>query len=97
MFTTAVFELRGLCAHTGATKALFYKGEPLGVIKCRACLEEIDCDHESVKVSQESFDYAGTHANGGQAGTEHWLSAVCLDCQSDVTESYDFTSHEGEE
>jgi hypothetical protein len=78
------------CAHK-RTKKMIHNGEPLGMVRCYDCKEELDCDHENVKTGSESFDYAGTHANNGQSGTAKWLWAVCSDCGYDVTDTHDFS------
>lgn len=55
---------------------------------------EWQCQHDNIEIEDNSFDYAGTHCNYGQAGTHVQYNAVCQDCGEDVSESYDWTPDE---
>lgn len=53
--------------------------------------EQYVCQHIDVEIEDNSFDYAGTHCNNGQAGTHTQYNAVCNDCGEDISEIYDWS------
>lgn len=52
------------------------------------------CQHVNVEIEDNSFDYAGTHCNNGQAGTHIQYNAICQDCDEDISEDWDWSPDE---